>query len=184
MRINIILLSVLLGAILTSCEDELDERPTDEMLRFEAYMRVHYPNLEPKESGLYFLNLSGNMDSQVSPDSGNYILYDYSIQNLDGKVVETTNRQTAWLHDILSNTTNYAPSFRMYSPPQRPLVKGIAEGIGYMNEGDSVRLFMPSSLAYGNRTYKGLPPYTSIIVDIVLHRVLSLIHISEPTRPY
>lgn len=159
--------------LMSSCQEEVDERPTDEMLRFNAYMQVNHPalyELGPTESGLYHI-ISGTGQGEP-PKEGDYVLFDYSISNLDDQVVETTVRHVAWLHDILSSSTNYVPAFRMYINPLNPLIKGIVEGLSLMRPGDTATLFMPSSLAYGATSFKGFNPYTSIICTLILHRVV------------
>jgi FKBP-type peptidyl-prolyl cis-trans isomerase len=172
MKDNYITLILSFALVLfASCEKDEDERPSDEMIRFNAYMQVNHPSLSPTQSGLYYSITSNG--SGIPPVAGDYILFDYSIQNLDGKMVETTMRQHAWLYDILSNATNYTPVFRMHRDPLRPLIEGVAEGLSLMTPGDTARLFMPSSIAYASKTYKGLPPYSSVICDIVLHGVYS-----------
>ncbi|MFP4555605.1 MAG: FKBP-type peptidyl-prolyl cis-trans isomerase [Bacteroidales bacterium] len=163
---------ITLGFIaLISCEEEVDNRESDELIRLEAYMNIHYPDVEPTASGLYYIPISEG--DGASPEAGNYLLFEITGQNLDGDVFETTIEHTAYLHDIISPKTRYAPKFRKFKDEEDPIIEGLSEGFSYMHEGDSVRLIMPSSLAYGSTRYQGLKPFSSVIYDVKLKRIIT-----------
>ncbi len=165
---SVITLSLL---ALISCEEEVDNRESDELIRLEAYMNIHYPDVEPTESGLYYIPLSEG--DGATPEAGNYLLFEFTGKNLDGDVFETTVQHTAYLHDILNPKTRFAPKFRKYKDEENPMIEGLSEGFSYMQEGDSVRLIMPSSLAYGAARFQGLKPFSSLIYDVKLKRVIT-----------
>lgn len=169
-------IAVFLGVILTvmsfsSCEKEVDERAADELLRLQAYMRINYPGLEPSTSGLY--TIIYEQGSGKVPEKGDYILFDYIGKTLDEDVFETSYSNIAYLHDIFSSRARYAPLYVNYKDEIKSLIKGLLEGMGNLNEGGKARFIMPSSLAYGSNRYRGLFPYTSIIFDVELRKVVT-----------
>lgn len=152
---------------LLSCEKTIDEGESDELLRLQAYMSIHYPDLNPTSSGLYYIiNEQGTGDVA---ENDNFILYNYSVMGLNGNVVETNIRSLAYLYGIYSSTTRYAPN---YGPYNDQIIKGLVEGISYLKPPAKARFIMPSKLAYGSSMYKGLNPYSSIIYDIELIKVV------------
>lgn len=154
-----------------SCEQEVNEGFSDELLRLQAYMSLHYPNVEPTESGLYYIILEQGDGS--TPQEGDFLFFDYTGQDLNDDVYETTNDSIADLHGIFSKSNHYAPKFIGYKSDRTPLLKGLDEGFAYIKEGSQARLVIPSPLAYGSKTYKSLNPYTTIIIDIDFHKIVS-----------
>lgn len=154
-----------------SCEKEVDESEADELLRLQAYMSIYYPDLVPTESGLYYK--IEELGTGPIPSEGDYILFEYTGRNLDDYVFETTSKSTAYLYSIYSPSYHYAPKLHEYLNTTVPLIKGLKEGFSLINEGTKARFIMPSSLAYGSSRYRGLYPYSSIIFDIELKRVIS-----------
>jgi len=170
---KILLFSLAFISILSfvACEEEVDEGYSDELLRLQAYMSIHYPNVEPTASGLYYIIL--HEGSGARPQAGNYLLFDYTGQNLNDIVYETTIKSIAELNDIYSKTTHYAPKYLKYKDEQTVLIKGLDEGFSYVKEGSEVRFIIPSPLAYGAKAYKTLYPYSTIILDVELHEIVT-----------
>jgi len=166
-QIFFLFISILVGFSIVSCEKEINDGESDELLRLQAYMSIYYPDLLPTESGLYYI-IYEQGDGET-PEIDDYILYNYVVMDLDGKVVETNIRSTAYLHDIYSSSKRYAPSINAYN---ESLIKGLVEGISYLKPPARARFIMPSSLAYGGSIHSGLNPYTSIIYDFNLLKVI------------
>ncbi|HDP54411.1 MAG TPA: hypothetical protein ENN24_01835, partial [Bacteroidetes bacterium] len=164
-------LAAIVAVSLVSCEKEVDERESDELLRLQAYMSIHYPNVEPTKSGLYYI--IEHDGEGATPADGDYLLFDYTGQNLDDYVFETTIQNTAYLHDLFSTKTHYTPKYTEYKSETASMIKGLEEGFSYLKEGSVARFIMPSSLAYGSNRYRGLYPYSSVIFDIELKKVVS-----------
>lgn len=171
-RKNIFTFLAIFGLIaLHSCEKEVSEREADELLRLEAYMSIHYPDLEPTESGLYYIIIEqGEGDFPAKDD---YLLFDFTGRNLDDMVFETTDKSTAYIHDLYTKTKRYAPKYLKYQDEARPMIKGMEEGLSYLREGGKARFIMPSKLAYGSNQYNGLYAYSSVIFDVELKKIVS-----------
>jgi FKBP-type peptidyl-prolyl cis-trans isomerase len=162
-------LALMSTIIFNACEKEVDEGFSDEMLRLNAYMSINYPNLTPTSSGLYYIIEQG---TGSKPSSGDYLLFDYTGQNLNDVVYETTLKATAELYDIYAKSTRYIPSYVQYKGDFNQLIKGLEEGFSLLNEGAKARFIMPSSLAYGTKAYKNLYPYSSVIIDVEFKRLV------------
>ncbi|PKP36092.1 MAG: hypothetical protein CVT98_09195 [Bacteroidetes bacterium HGW-Bacteroidetes-15] len=171
-RKNIFTLFAIFGILsFFSCEKEVDESEADELLRLQAYMSIHYPDLTPTPSGLYYIIYE--QGSGEFPVAGNYLLFDFTASNLDDNVFETTSKTTAFLHDIYSKKVHYAPKFYKHKEATAPMIKGLTEGFSLLREGSKARFIMPSKLAYGSYRYNGLYPYSSVIYDVDLKRIIA-----------
>lgn len=171
-RKYLFLLMAVFGAIaFSSCEEEVDERESDELLRLQAYMSIHYPNLQPTESGLYII--IDKEGTGATPSNNNYLLFEFTGRNLDDYVFETTIKSTAEIYELYSPQVHYTPRFIEYNPLAPTMIKGLEEGFSYLKEGGVARFIMPSELAYWDRGYRGLLPYTSVIFDIELKKVVT-----------
>lgn len=52
------------------------------------------------------------------------------------------------------------------------LIPGFTEGLQLIKEGGKIRLFIPSKLGYGNSGQGPIPPYSTLIFDITLVKVI------------
>jgi FKBP-type peptidyl-prolyl cis-trans isomerase len=153
-----------------SCEKEIDEREADELLRFEAFMSVNYPQAIKTASGMYYIIKEEGVGEY--PVKDDYLLYNFAAMNLNEDVFQTTLKTTAYLNDLYSATVHYVPTYKKYLDQDKPLIKGLIEGLSLLREGSKARFFMPSKLAYGSTSYQGLTPYTSVIFDIELTKII------------
>ena len=151
-----------------SCEEEVNNGETEELLRLEAYMSIHYPNLQPSATGLY--SIIHEQGEGEAPQEDDYVLYNYTAMNLDGVVFETNVYSTAYLNNIYTATTRYVPNYKLFN--EINLIAGLYEGISQLKPPAKARFIMPSSLAWGGGLHKGQGPYASIIIDIELEEVV------------
>lgn len=168
---------VCLGLVfLGSCEKEVNNGPSEELLRLNAYIKVlklENPNLsiDSTESGLYYIteiNGDGNY-----PQKDEYILFNYTAYNLNEDAYETTIEADAKLHSIYSKATRYTPKYIQHKSENTRLPKGLEEGFSLIRKGSKVRFIMPSSLAYGVNNYLSLSAYTSVIFDVDFRDIVS-----------
>lgn len=155
----------------TACEEEVNESYSDELLRLQAYMRVNYPNFKQTPSGLYW-NIIEEGTGDI-PTKGKYILFNYTGYNLDLEAFETNLSDNAKLHDLYNLGTHYVPKFTQYRGETNRLLPGLDEALSLMKAGSKIRVIMPSDLAYGSTTHSILKPYSSLIYDIYLERIIS-----------
>jgi FKBP-type peptidyl-prolyl cis-trans isomerase FkpA len=55
----------------------------------------------------------------------------------------------------------------VYKPPHAVL--GLIDGIGYMNKGSEIELYISSDRAYGAKGSARVPPFTTLIYRVTLH---------------
>jgi FKBP-type peptidyl-prolyl cis-trans isomerase len=53
------------------------------------------------------------------------------------------------------------------------IIEGFDTGIGLLQHGETADLFIPSSLAYGNRNIQGIPPYSALRFRVTLEKVMT-----------
>jgi FKBP-type peptidyl-prolyl cis-trans isomerase FkpA len=58
----------------------------------------------------------------------------------------------------------------IYKPPYD--VSGLIDGIGYMNEGAEVDMFIHSDFAYGSKGTSGIPPFTTLVFRVTMHEMI------------
>jgi FKBP-type peptidyl-prolyl cis-trans isomerase len=121
------------------------------------------------ESTVFFAKLKENKNVVVLPDglcyeiikpgAGDYpkptqvVKVNYTGQLLDGSIFDSTTR-----HD-----------------PPGPIeigldqvIPGWTEGIQKINKGGKIRLYIPSSLGYGDQPQRGIPPSSTLVFDVEL----------------
>jgi FKBP-type peptidyl-prolyl cis-trans isomerase len=99
----------------------------------------------PQSSGLYYVEQAEGKGIKI--DSGCQVTYNVKISMLDGKQV-------------------FGQDSMKFVFGKRPDMSGFLEGIKLMKKGGKARLILPSQLAFGERGYKEIPPYTTIIYDV------------------
>lgn len=156
---------------LFSCEREIDETESDEMLRLQAFISLYYSDYSVTPSGVYYkIHTQGEGNNPVE---GNYILYNYTGYNLDGDAFETTNSDIAKLHDLWGQRIRYVPRFVRFKSATSIMLVGLTDGISLMKQGGTATFIMPSRLAWWNQSFKNLPAYSSVIYNIELQRVVT-----------
>ena len=64
------------------------------------------------------------------------------------------------------------------------VVKGWTEGLQLIGEGGKIKLFIPSSLGYGERGNSGIEPNTPLCFDVTLQSVKPFVEKpAEPAKP-
>jgi FKBP-type peptidyl-prolyl cis-trans isomerase len=99
----------------------------------------------PTASGLFYVEEVAGKGIKI--DSGCQVIYNVKISMLDGKQV-------------------FAQDSMKFVYGKRPDMSGFLEGIKLMTKGGKARLILPSQLAFGERGYREIPPYTTIIYDV------------------
>lgn len=58
----------------------------------------------------------------------------------------------------------------IYKPPYA--VSGLIDGIGYMNKGAEVEMFIHSDFAYGSKGTSVIPPFTTLVYRVTMHEMV------------
>ncbi len=93
--------------------------------------------------------------------SGQSIWINYKGQFLNGKEFDNTYKRGQML------------DFQLGKPDQ--VIRGFEIALSKMNEGDKVRLYLPSSYAFGGQGSSNgqVPPFTSVMYELELYKISS-----------
>ena len=153
MKINICILSTLL-ILITGCDQESVLQVNLE--KSEAFFKENLLNMNVTEieSGLQYTVLESSVDDLISPNLSDIITADFHGTLLDGSVFWSSIELGEPLIIELSK-----------------LIPGCQKVISRMKEGDSWRVFIHPNLAYGEEGRSTIPPNSTLIFDIDLHKV-------------
>jgi FKBP-type peptidyl-prolyl cis-trans isomerase len=122
--------------------DALQKMEKETLNKFIADNKI---TTAPTPSGLYYIEQVAGKGIKI--DSGCQVIYNVKISMINGKQV-------------------FGQDSMKFVYGKRPDMSGFLEGIKMMKKGGQARLILPSQLAFGERGYREIPPYTSIIYDV------------------
>ncbi|WP_454440131.1 FKBP-type peptidyl-prolyl cis-trans isomerase [Vibrio bathopelagicus] len=129
----------------------------------------HKSGDENFEQGQQFLIENGTKEGVVTTESGLQYLV---LEEGTGTEHPTKNSKvTVHYHGTLLDGTVFDSSVERGEPISfalKQVIKGWQEGLTYMVEGQKVRLFIPSQLAYGKGGSGPIPPSSTLIFDVEL----------------
>ncbi|MGF1762056.1 FKBP-type peptidyl-prolyl cis-trans isomerase [Aliivibrio kagoshimensis] len=105
------------------------------------------------ESGLQYLVMTEGT-GDVHPTASSKVTVHYHGTLLDGTVFDSSVER------------NEPISFKLSQ-----VIKGWTEGVQLMVEGEKVRLFIPSNLAYGNSSAGAIKPGSTLIFEVELIKI-------------
>ncbi|WP_394251937.1 FKBP-type peptidyl-prolyl cis-trans isomerase [Vibrio profundi] len=121
------------------------------------------------EKGQAFLIENGKKEGVITTESGLQYLV---LEEGTGTVKPTaSNRVKVHYHGTLIDGTVFDSSVDRGEPITfgvKQVIKGWQEGLQYMVEGQKIRLFVPSTLAYGKGGTGPIPPASTLIFDVEL----------------
>lgn len=120
----------------------MEKKEKEDLSKFLADKKI---TVAPQPSGLYYVEEIAGKGTKI--DSGCQITYNVKISLLDGKQV-------------------FGQDSMKFVYGKRPDMSGFLEGIKMMKKGGKARLILPSQIAFGERGYREIPPYTTIIYDV------------------
>jgi FKBP-type peptidyl-prolyl cis-trans isomerase len=169
MRFFVIIIVLAAMVSTTGCEEEinLDSFIAEEERYFHLYMDANYPEVEPTETGLYFIEYEEG--EGLTPDSGDYVLVNYYAYTIpDETVVDTYDEEWARDHNLYNSKVLYGP----YKYQHGTEMEGMREGLSLMKEGGIARLIFKSDLGYGSAGLGNIGRFESLMYDIELVEVI------------
>ena len=134
---------------------------------FDLYMAANYPNLEPTETGLYYIEYEEGTGE--SPDSGDWVLINYLAYTIpDETVVDTYDEEWARDYNLYNSGVLYGP----YKYQHGTEMEGLREGVSMMKEGGVARLIFKSDLGYGEEGLGNIGKFESLMYDVQLIEVI------------
>jgi FKBP-type peptidyl-prolyl cis-trans isomerase FkpA len=161
-------LMTLLAVFVFACGDKDDNLGKEKELRLlKQYLESQNIQKEPESSGIYYISLEeGNGDR---PGRNDWAIIKYTARLINDRIFDTTDEEMARRNNIFSSSIMYGE--KRLSLEQLGL-RGVLEGILLMREEEKARFIIPSHMAYGSTGTGAIPPYSTLIYDIELVRVI------------
>ncbi len=163
------LVMLLFLSVLSGCIKEDDSELRELELRIlNNYLETNNITVEPTSAGLYYIEEEAGTGFE-SPVAGDWVSIHYTIYLVDGEQIRSTTRSSvATENDIFIDNYLYGPT-KVAIPTN---IDGLNEGLRLMKEGGKVRLIFSSELGFGGNRFQGIPPYSSLIIDVELIEII------------
>ena len=125
----------------------------------EQYISTNEIDVEPQESGLYFILLD---EDETRTDKAPPVEGDKIIYNFVGKML-TQDLQSIDMEGEQSLEVVYKVD---------ELIKAFDEAFALMKAGDKAQLIVPSSLAYGSSQKDNIPPFTPLLIELTIQDII------------
>jgi len=151
-----LLLVFLISAVLTSCKEKEEFTAEDERKMIESFLKENEIDVEPTESGLYYIELIEGPGS--SPVTGDSVDVYYTGYYLSGRILD---------HNLYSDPLRVIIG-------EHGVIAGMEEGLTYIKEGGEALLVIPSKLAYGEEGnfQMGIGPYTPLAFEVEIVEII------------
>lgn len=113
------------------------------------------PNVVELPSGLQYIVIKSGNTSKKPKKNSDTVYVKYKGTFLDGSLFDETSETDADVHFQLSK-----------------VIRGWQEGLKKIGEGGEIRLFVPSSLAYGDNWNSNIEPNSLLVFDVQLNKVV------------
>ncbi|MEH6550764.1 MAG: FKBP-type peptidyl-prolyl cis-trans isomerase [Pseudomonadales bacterium] len=126
-------------------------------------------SLENKQKGAEFLGANALKDDVITTSSG--LQYLVLSKGTGTEHPTASNKVKVHYHGTLTDGTVFDSSVDRGQPLEFGLgqvIKGWTEGLQLMVVGEKARLFIPSDLAYGNKSAGTIKPGSTLIFDVEL----------------
>lgn len=144
----------------------------NESVKISKFIADNDLKVSTTPSGLqYIIEAPGNAERAVLTDT---ILMDYTGQfankKADGKlnVFDTSDAKVAKDAGIYSQMAQYSPRSMVLSQ----LPQGVIQGIQLIGIGGKIKMILPSKLAYGENGGGPINPFTPLIFDVELKKII------------
>lgn len=134
----------------------LNDQLTEVRQREDAYftkLLQERPNVKKSDKGFYYeVVKQGN---GPVPERGSIVVFDYRGSFTNGHVFDQTYGNREPITHVVADE----------------LMPGLFEAFCMMPAGSTYRFYFPSEMAFGARGTDDIPPYSTVIYDIELHKV-------------
>jgi FKBP-type peptidyl-prolyl cis-trans isomerase FkpA len=160
--------SLFRGQIDTYLKKEMDKAKSGEASKFNSYVSKEDKKPTVTTSGLnYIVTKQG---SGVKAATGDTVLVNYTGRFLTGKVFDTSVLEVAKKEGAFN-------AQRPYEPLKMPVgmngsIPGFEEGLMLFPAGTKAKLILPSKLAYGEQGSQGIAPYTPLVFEIEIVKII------------
>lgn len=145
-------------------KEEMNAEEAKEYATIDEYITNKALKAEKQTSGLYYINIIEGKGDQ--PHFGDQVKVNYTVYSLSGKVIDTNNKTIAQRAKIYSASRKYEPFTFILG--DEGVIAGWTEGVALMKLGGKAKLIIPSSLAYGSRSYGPIESNMTLVFEISL----------------
>jgi FKBP-type peptidyl-prolyl cis-trans isomerase len=165
---NLVLVIVAALALFLSCnkDNDLGKLRAIELEKLEEFIQANYPNVEPKPSGLYYIEEVAGQGDTIK--AGDKVQIFYSTWTIDSVLIDETSGY--------SLGHRFEPYEFIVSAGDA--ISGLEEGANYMRPGTICNLVIPSELAYGQNGTTGVAGFTTLLMQVEVYKVYP-IEVSE-----
>ena len=117
----------------------------------DSYIEKANVTVAPTNTGLYYIEQVEGIGENPRP--GDTLVVNYTGKFINGQIFDTSLK------------TGKPIKFKY---GYGSVIKGWEEGLSYMKKGGKAQFIIPSHLAYGDKVYGPIPPYSTLIFDIEL----------------
>lgn len=124
-------------------------------------------------SGLQYVITEKGKGSKVT--TTNKARTHYAVYFADGRLLETSNANTAEALGLLDKAREAAGGYQPIPATvskEAQMITGFKEGLRLLRQGDKATLFLPSSIAYGERGTRGIPPNADLVFEVEIVEVV------------
>jgi FKBP-type peptidyl-prolyl cis-trans isomerase len=160
-------------------EDAVVDKKANEERYFKLYMNSNYPGVDPRPSGLYYIEHKAG--TGAVPGEEDWLIINHAASEIPGeKVFESYLEQVAWSNGIIDTSALYGP----YKVQNGTFVDGVSEGLSLMAEGGQSIMCFTSELGYGidGFSLRSIKAYQSLKYEIELVEVIPDIVAYEQNR--
>ncbi|GIV42016.1 MAG: hypothetical protein KatS3mg034_1326 [Vicingaceae bacterium] len=141
--------------LMQQMQQEAEMKAKEEEERIKEYLAQNNLNVQPTESGLYYIEVKKGKGKKAEP--GKTVKVHYKGTLLDGTPFDSSYERGEPIEFVLG---------------QGMVIPGWEEGIAMMNEGGKATLIIPSKLAYGpNQRGNVIKPYSTLVFEVELIEV-------------
>ena len=147
---------------------EIGQRKAEEPALIERYINEHPAKWRRTDDGIYIVVRKAGNGKAVK--KGRKVKADFVCRTLDGTLFDTSI-------DTMASDGGLSTEGRVFEPlsykvGELALIEGWNKGVEGQKAGSELTLVIPSNMAYGSQEGAGiLPPYTPIVIDIMLIEV-------------
>ena len=116
-------------------------------------LQADNPNIKAAEQGFYYEVLQEGKGQRAK--RGGVVTFDYRAFFANGQVFDQTYGNREPIRKVVGD----------------PMFMGMQEALTLMNAGSKYRFYFPSEKAFGPQGTDGIPPYSTMIYEVELHKV-------------
>lgn len=135
--------------------DEAKKHTAEEQSKIQSYLKENDIDATPSANGLYYIETKKGTGSAA--EVGDTVEVNYIGKLLDGTVFDNSYDRGEPIQFVLG---------------ARMVIPGWDQGITKMNEGGKAKLIVPSDLAYGPQGKGQIKPYSVLVFEVSLEKVI------------